>query len=128
MKYVLDFKDEVTVLFPEKGNEYKETFYRYLITTDDNKTLATIWFTQHENRNIYSVGCQLNSDKLEPYFNLYYNVPIDGPVWKPENYDISLKHNIIADKDFNKIHSGLQMLQYVANCGMTIFEDEEHKR
>ena len=128
MKYVLDVKDKVTKLFPEKENKYKETFYRYLITTDDDKTLATIWFTQHENRNIYSVGCQLNSDKLEPYFNLYYNVPMDGYVWRPESYHISLKRSDITDKDFNKIHSGLQMLQYVANCGMTIFEDKEHKR
>ena len=54
MKYVLDLKDKVTKLFPEKDTEEKGTFYRYLITTDDNKILATIWFTQHENRNIFS--------------------------------------------------------------------------
>lgn len=127
MKYVLDLKDTVTKLFPGEGEkDTNETFYRYHITTDDGKVLMVVWFSQHENGNIYTVYAATRCEKLEP-FEVWFDTPLDGP-YKPSGWYFRLKSTNITNENFNQIHSGMQMLQYVCNTAMKIFDDKEHKR
>ena len=118
MRYVLDYKDDTTNL--------NETFYRYHIMTDNNILLMKVWFTQHRNGNIYMVYCNLDYDMFKE-FNLYFEVPLDGP-YKPRGWYFNIRPTSIDNKSFGDIHRGMQMLQYTANCAMQIFEDEEHKK
>lgn len=125
MKYVLDLKDKVTRLHSDE-KDTNETFYRYNITTDDDKVLMVVWFSQKDDGNIYSVYASAKSKKIEK-FDVYFNVPIDGP-YKPTCWYFKLPSLDIDNHNFYEVHSGMQMLQYVCNTAMQIFEDKEHKR
>ena len=126
MKYVLDFKEEVTKLCPDE-KDVDETFYRYKIVTDTDITLMTVWFVQQHNGNIFHVGCKLDSPKFE-HFNLFFEVPLRDKPYRPTHWTVQPKVVIITNENFYQFHSGLQMLQYAGNCAMTIFEDKEHIR
>ena len=124
MKYILDIKDYVTKLDSDV-KDTNETFYSYNIIDDNDNIVATVWFTQMVySGNIYSVSCKLMSDELKD-FNLYFNVPMNGP-YRPFNWYFKTPNKDIDEISFYEMVEGMEMIREIARCVMTIFGDAEH--
>lgn len=107
---------------------FDEIFYRYLVIEESAGThTATVWFTQKQDfGHIYSVNVRL-SDDLNKFFEIYFNIPLDGPYYPTSNnLKVNVKYETI---NYASLLSYSNMCDTVRNLCieiMKIFKDTEH--
>lgn len=126
MSIRLELCKPITDIF---GNENaNEIFYRYVVTEKDSDThTTTVWFTQKQDFGyIYSVNVKL-SDYLNKFFDIYFDIPLDGPYY-PTSNNLIVKTKCETVK-YESLLSYSNMCDTVRNLCieiMKIFKDTEH--
>lgn len=107
---------------------FDEIFYRYLVIEEGTSTnTATVWFTQRQDfGHIYSVNVRL-SDYLNKFFDIYFEIPLDGPYY-PMSNNLIVKTKCETVK-YESLLSYSNMCDTIRNLCieiMKIFKDTEH--
>ena len=124
MKYSLALKAPVKTMSGEV--DHNEMFHLYNITDDNfDQVLATVAFTQlQDTGNIYSARVRLSSAEVRDKATIFINEDVEGGY--PASYYVALSSTRLLPNEINSYVETLSLLSQIAECAMSVFEQEEH--